>query len=178
MNCVEIFLDGKTAITGFWDGTVVMSELDACDGSHKVLEGHLDAVERLYLARDGQHFVSLSEGDAILWNMETVEIVKRIEKEHAYRMSIDEIEDLFGAPMNWNLRIGDIRLGRDENKITYHQNGTELVLATLDSPIRLMEISRITKTLCLSLWFGHAGIFVLELKDDLDLVLVEEQAKQ
>ena len=170
VNCVEIFQDGMTAIMGFWDGTVVMLELDACDGSQKVLEGHLDAVERLYLARDGQHFVSLSEGDAILWNMETVEIVKRIEKEHAYRMSIDEIEDLFGAPMNWNLRIGDIRLRSDERNITYHQNGAELVLATLDSPIRSMDFSRVTKTLCAGLPSGHVGIFELELEEDLDQV--------
>ena len=174
VNCVEISADGKTAITGSWDRTVQMWDLDACDGSHKVLEGHSNAVERLYLAQDGHNFVSLSGNDAILWNMETVEIVKRIEKQHAYRMSVDEIEDLFGVPMNWNLRIGDIRLASDENKITYHQNGTELVLATLDSGIGSMDFSRFTKSLCVGLESGQVGIFQLELEDDLDLVLVEE----
>ena len=80
--------------------------------------------------------------------------------------------------MNWNLRLGDIRLGSDENKITYHQNDAELVLATMDSPIRSMDFSRATKTLCVGLESGHVGIFELELEDDLDLVLVEELAKQ
>ena len=89
-------------------------------------------------------------------------------------MSIDEIEGLFGVPTKWNLRIGDIRLGSDDTKITYHQNGTELALATLDSPIRSMDFSRVTKTLCVGLESGHVGIFELELEDDLDLVLVEE----
>ena len=58
--CVEISLDGKTAIIGYRDGTVLMWVLDACDGSHKVLEGHSDPVLCLYPAEDGRHFVSLS----------------------------------------------------------------------------------------------------------------------
>ena len=174
VNCAEISLDGKTAITGSDDETVVMWDLDACDGSHKVLEGHSGPVLRLYLAQDGQHFVSLSSNDAILWNMETVEIVKRIEKEHTYWMSVDEIEDLFGVPMYCNLRIGGIRLGSDENKIKYHQNGTEVVLAALESVIYSMDFSRVTKTFCVGLVSSHFGIFELELEDDLDVVLVEE----
>ena len=174
VNCVEISLDGKTAITGSDDETVLMWNLDACNRSQKVRKGHSDAVERLYLAQDGRHFVSLSWKDAILWNMETVEIVERIEKDHAHWMSVDEIEGLFGVPMHWNLRIGDIRLGSNENKITYHQNGAEVVLATMDSRIWSMDFSRVTKTLCVGLFSGHVGIFELELEGDLDLVLVEE----
>ena len=174
VTCVEISLDGKTAITGSYDGTVVMWDLDDCDGSHKVLEGHSGPVELLYLARDGQHFVSLSPNDAILRNMETAEIVRQIWKLDADSMSIDEIEDLFGVPMNWNLRIGDIGVGKNLNKITYHQNGAELVLATMDSPIYSMDFSCVTKTLCVGLVSGHVGIFEFELEDDLDLVLMEE----
>ena len=178
VNCVEIPLDGKTAITGYWDGNVVMWDLDACDGSHKVLEGHSGTILCLYLTQDVQHCVSLSWNDAILWNTETAEMVKRIEKDDAYRMSIDEIEGLLGVAMNWNLRIGDIRLGSDENKITYHQNGTKLVLATLDSAFRSMDFSRVTRTLCVGLKSGHVGIFELELEDDVDLVLVKELSTQ
>ena len=174
LNCVEISLDGKTAITGSDDETVLMWDLDACDGSHKVLDGHSDTVWRLYLAQDGQHFISFSRNDAILWNMETAEIVKRIEKGDARWMSVDELEELFVVPMIWNLRNGNIRLGRNGNKITYHQNGIELVLATMDSLNALMDFSRVTKTLCVGLWFGHVGLFKLELEDDLDRVLLEE----
>ena len=174
VQCVEISLDGKTAITGSWDRTVLVWDLDACDGSHKVLEGHSEPVGRLYLAQDGQHFVSLSRNAAILWNMETVEIVERVEKVEADSMSADKIEDLFGVPLLSNLRIGDIRLGSDRNKITYHQNGEELVLAAMDSLIYSMDFSRVTKTLCVGLRSGHVGLFKLELEDDLDVVLVEE----
>ena len=138
VSCVAISLDGKTAFTGSDDETVVMWDMDAYDGSHKVLEGYSDPVFRLYLAEDGRHFVSLSRKDAILWNMETGEMVKRIEKVDAGSMSVDEIEDLFGVRLLSSLRMGDIRLGSDENKIKYHQNGTELVLATLDSRNRVM----------------------------------------
>ena len=173
VNCVEISLDGKTAMTGSGNGTVLMWDLDACDGCHKVLEGHSYAVRRLHLAHDGHHFVSLS-WIAILWNMETIEIVRRIEKGHAYRMSVDEIEGMFGVPINWNLRMGDLRLGSDENKITYHHNGGELVLAALESVIYSMDFSRVTKTLCVGLWSIHVRVFELELGDDLDVVLVEE----
>ena len=91
LNCVDISADGRTTITGFRDGTVQMWDLDAFDGSHKVLEGHLDAVERLYLAEDGQHFVSLSWTETILWNMETAELVKQIGTVGADSMSVDEI---------------------------------------------------------------------------------------
>ena len=174
VNCVEISLDGKTAITRSDDETVLIWDLDACDGSHKVLEGHSGAVRRLYLAQDVQHFVSLSEEDAILWNMETAEIVKRIETGYADSLSMDELEGLFGVPMNWNLRMGDIRLGRNRNKITYYHNCAKLVLATLDSGIGSMDFSQVPKTLCVGLSSGHVGIFELELEDDLDLVLLEE----
>ena len=170
VNCVEISLDGKTAITGSWGGTVLMWDLDACDGSHKVLEGHSGWVWCLYLAQDGQHFVSLSEEEAILWNMETVEIVKRIEKGEACWMPVDEVEGLFGVPLLSSLRMGGIRLGSDWIKITYHQNGAESVLATMDSAINSMGFSPVTKTLCVGLRSGHVGIFEL----DHDVVLVEE----
>ena len=174
VNCEENSLDRKTAITGSDDETVVMWDLDACNGSHKFLDGHSDTIWRLYLAQDGHNFVSLSEEDAILWNMETAEIVKRKEKGDACWMSVDEIEDFFGVPLVSSLRIGDIRLGENQNKTTYHQNDAKLVLATLDSPIRSMDFSRVTRTLCVGLESGQVGIFELELEDDLDLVLVEE----
>ena len=109
--------------------------------------------------------------------METVETAKRIEKNDVYRMSMDKREELFGVPMIWNLRMGDISLGEDQNKITYHQNGADLVLATLDSNIQSMDFSRVPKTLCVGLEYSHVGIFELDLGDDLDLILVEEGAK-
>ena len=105
-------------------------------------------------------------------------MVRRIEQEHAYWMSVDEIEDLFGVPLLSGLRMGDIRLGRNLNTITYHQNDTEFVLATMDSSIGSMDFSRVTHTLCVRLSSGHVGIFALELEDDLDLGLVEQSTKQ
>ena len=105
-------------------------------------------------------------------------MVKRIEKKYACWMPVDEIEDLFGVPMSSNLRIGDIRLGSDQSNITYHQNGTELVLETLDSSIQSMDLSQVTESICVGLESGHVGIFGLELEDVLDLVLVEDLSAQ
>ena len=111
--------------------------------------------------------------------METAEIIKRIEKDDTCRMTVDEIKGWFGVPMISNSRMSAIRFGRNWDKITYPQNGTDLVLATLDSGIELMDFSPVTKTLCVGLESGHVGFFELELEDGgLDLVLMEEGAKQ
>ena len=173
VTSVEISLDGKTVITGSKDETVRIWDLDACDCTHQVLEGHSMRVECLYLSRDGLHFVSLSHSEAIQWDMERAEMVMRIEKETAHRMSVDEIEDLFRVPILSRLRIGDARLGRMRNKITCVHNGLELVLATLDSNIELLDFSSASMTLCVGLESGHVGIFRFEPENNGDFDAVE-----
>ena len=175
VNCMEISLDGKAAITGPRYGPVRIWDLDACDGGQKVLEGHSGYVKSLYLAQDGKYFVSLSTADAIMWNMETADVVmvRRIEKDHAYRLPVHEVEELFGVLLISNLRMGDIRLGKNGNKITYQPNNTEFVLATMDSDIKSMDFSSVTKSLCVGLQSGHVGIFKLEPEDDHEVVEAE-----
>ena len=178
MNCVEISPDGKRAITGSRNNTVLMWDLEACDGSHQVLEGHSYWVHRLYLAQDRQHFVSISYQDAILWNMITGEMVKRTEKGNAFSISTDNIEYFFDISVISRLQMGNIRLGRKGHDITYQENGTEMVLARMDSHIYSMDFSPITKSLCVGLESGYVGVFKLELEDDDHLVETEECAKQ
>ena len=164
VNCVEVSLNGKVAITGSWDKTVRIWDLKTCDGSHQVLEGHSAAIFCLRLAQDRQHFVSLSDEDAIMWNMEGKKM-KRVEKEDAFRMAAEDVEEWFRIPLVSSLRMGQILLGRDWNRITYEQNGAKKVLATLDSYIWSMDFSAVTKRLCVGLKSGVVGIFKLELDD-------------
>lgn len=173
---VAVMPDGQRYVSVFWTIRVWDMGLEACDGSHQVLEGHSCRVGCLCLATDGQHFVSLAGMETILWNSETAAIVKRINTLFARFMTVELIELSFGVARFSRLPMGDIRLGRSWNKITHEQNGAELVLAALDSNITSRNFSPVTKKLCVGLNSGQVGIFPLELGDDRDLVEIEELA--
>lgn len=175
MLCVQVSLDGKMAITGSEDKIVRIWDLEACDGRHRVLEGHSSEVKRLCLAQDGLHFVSISNAEVILWDMDEAAEVNRLETaKDAYLWAAYDLEVSFAMQFRrdstW--RICDLiarprwnHLCKKLNQIVWIDGDSISPLLTLDSDIRCIELSPSSNTVCVGLVTGHVGIFRVKLDD-------------
>ena len=152
VRAVTFSPDGQFALTGSRDFTVTLWDINSGEKLN-TFEGHGAAVRSVDFSPDGRF--ALSGGrDAIIWSLETGEIVNRLVTNSAVKSVAFSPDGQFvitgatnGALELWNAATGNLErqlleTGAEIESLAYHPNGQQIITGTVDGVIHVWDVNR------------------------------------
>ena len=135
VHAVALTLDGRYAVSGSWDATLRIWDLQSGDPV-RTLEGHTDWVNAVAITPDGAGAISASSDRTLrVWNLESGQSARTL-KGHADRVNGVAVTPDGGravsASSDRTLRVWDLENGRLVRTLRGHLDGVNAVTVTPD----------------------------------------------
>ena len=115
VTCIAYSPDGKRILSGSWDNTLRLWDVDSGEAIGSPLLGHDELVESVAFSPDGKNIVSGSDDQTVrMWDAETREPL--------------------GAPIKVH--------GGQVMAVAYSPDGTRLASASFDNTIRIWDVAK------------------------------------
>ena len=153
ISSVAISPDGKTIVSGSWDKTIKIWDMQSGEYLH-TLEGHMDSVYSIAISPDGNRMVSGSSDETIkIWDMQSGEYLNTLEGHSSYVESVVISPDgktIVSGDHNGTIKIWDMKNTKCLNTLKLHSgyvrsvaislNGKTIVSVSDDEIIRIWDI--------------------------------------
>ena len=169
VNSVAVSPDGRYIVSGSWDRTVAVWDLDSGSLIHQ-LSGHRDRVWSVVVSPDGRHIVSGSlDGTVAVWDLESGALIRQLDSRKAGVWAVAVTPDsrrIVSGSGNNILRVWDLESGALIRRIPGH--GEEIwALAVSPDGRRIVAGSR---DLSVAVWDLESGALIQRLSGHYDYV--------
>ncbi len=169
VHAVALTPDGRFAISGSWDGTLRMWNLQSGE-SLRTLEGHMDWVHAVAVTPDGARAISASSDRTLrVWELESGQSLRTLEG-HTDRVNAVAVTPdgarAVSASSDRTLRVWNLENGQLLRTLTGHQDVVNAVALTSDGHVAVSASSDHT----LRVWDLESGQLVRTLQVHVDWV--------
>ncbi len=162
VNAIVMMPDGKRMISGSWDKTLKIWDIQA-GKVLRILYGHTDQVTSVALMSDGKRVISASLDNTLkIWNIETGKLIKTLNDHNGSVQAVAVFQDgkrVISASSDNTLKIWDIKTGNVLKTLKGHtgsveavavlQDGKRVISASVDNTLKIWdtETGKILNTL-------------------------------
>jgi WD40 repeat protein len=148
VSTVAITPDGKKIVSGSWDFTIRVWDLENDDGSNKVktLEGHRGVIDSIAITPDGKKIVSGSQDNTIrVWDLESGSQIKKLgNPDWIYQRVVTPFNSIAitpdgkkivsagGGTQDNTIRVWDLESGSQIKKLEGHERIVDAIAITPD----------------------------------------------